>query len=168
MAALACEKARRVFPQFVYEKFPLDLQLRAGQRNAWASQLFYRWVVKMTFHQPHWPILLELQPNLGLFTWKEPTEAAKWIWRLSFPLCDIDTAELVREGWRDRREAEILWRAAVEDMVRRGVVDEHYLWRETVQRARTQGYLLFEIHRRPIRRRMDLLSRIPKKRRRRS
>ena len=92
----------------------------------------------------------------------------------------------MRGCWRDRREAEVLAVAAEEEFARREAeaeeewdsddydsdelpdYDEHYLWRETVQRARTQGYLLFEIHRRPIRRRMDLLSRIPKKRRRRS
>ena len=102
-------------------------------------------------------------------------------------------APFVRGCWRDRREAEVLAVAAEEEFARLEAermaeermaedewdsddydsdelpdYDEHYLWRETVQRARTQGYLLFEIHRRPVRRRMDLLSRIPKKRRCRS
>ena len=82
----------------------------------WANCLLVQWtckILELRGYPDEMQLFLELQPDLGLFTWSEPKEIARWIvdhiWQ-HVP----NVAGLVRDGWRNRREAEVLVAVAEE------------------------------------------------------
>ena len=84
--------------------------------DEWAKCLLVQWtckILELRGSPDEMQLFLELQPDLGLFTWSEPKAIARWIVRDIWQFCPT-VAEFVRDGWRNRREAEVLVAVAEE------------------------------------------------------